>query len=168
MQKTWPAVFHHEVCLEEGGPQLLAEFLETSVLVDRRRIENGGLGSRLQTGVPGSLRNIANLYGSERAWRSWGDLLYSVRTTTKDESGRAYTALLLVLEVGMVGTFVAQDLLLFFIFFEIVLIPMYGLILRWGTGTMLATVLVATVFLLVAMLGRTFGLRRIFGGARAA
>src|SRR5581483_2766398 len=61
-------------------------------------------------------------------------LLYAVRTTAKDESGRAFTALLLVLEIGMVGTFVAQDLLLFFIFFEIVLIPMYGLIHHWGSG----------------------------------
>lgn len=38
------------------------------------------LGDRLRTGVPGSLRNFALLFGSERAWRSWGDLLYSVRT----------------------------------------------------------------------------------------
>ncbi len=61
-------------------------------------------------------------------------LLYAVRTTAKDESGRAFTALLLLLEIGMVGTFVALDLLLFFLFFEIVLLPMYGLIHRWGSG----------------------------------
>ncbi|MFC7590510.1 NuoM family protein [Nonomuraea antimicrobica] len=38
----------------------------------------------------------------------------------------------LVLEVGMIGTFLALDLLLFFVFFEIVLIPMYFLIGIWG------------------------------------
>ena len=40
-------------------------------------------------------------------------------------------------------------------------------ILRWGTGTMLATVLIATVLLLVAVVGRLVGFRRIFGGARS-
>ncbi len=41
---------------------------------------------------------------------------------------RALTALLLLLEVGMLGTFLALDLVLFFVFFEVVLIPMYFLI----------------------------------------
>ena len=60
-------------------------------------------------------------------------LLYAVRTTTKDGRGRAFTALLLTLEIGMIGTFISLDLLLFFIFFELVLIPMYGLISHWGS-----------------------------------
>jgi NADH-quinone oxidoreductase subunit M len=60
-------------------------------------------------------------------------LLYAVRTTTRDGRGRAFTALLLTLEIGMIGTFVSLDLLLFFIFFELVLIPMYGLISHWGS-----------------------------------
>ena len=60
-------------------------------------------------------------------------LLYAVRTTSKDGRGRAFTALLLTLEIGMIGTFISLDLLLFFIFFELVLIPMYGLISHWGS-----------------------------------
>ena len=32
----------------------------------------------------------------------------------------------------MVGTFVAQDLILFFVFFEVVLLPMYFMIGVWG------------------------------------
>jgi NADH-quinone oxidoreductase subunit M len=40
--------------------------------------------------------------------------------------------LLLVLHTGMLGTFVAQDLILFFVFFEVVLLPMYFLIGVWG------------------------------------
>ena len=39
---------------------------------------------------------------------------------------------MLILEVGMNGTFVAQDLILFFIFFEIVLLPMFFMIGVWG------------------------------------
>src|SRR5690606_9725026 len=45
---------------------------------------------------------------------------------------RALVFTLLVLEVGMIGTFLALDLLLFFVFFEIVLVPMYFLIAIWG------------------------------------
>jgi NADH-quinone oxidoreductase subunit M len=60
-------------------------------------------------------------------------LLYAAHTTTQDGKGRAFTALLLTLEIGMVGTFEALDLLLFFIFFELVLLPMYGLISHWGS-----------------------------------
>ena len=59
-------------------------------------------------------------------------LLYAARTTARDGRGRAFTALLLTLEIGMVGTFISLDLLLFFIFFELVLLPMYGLISHWG------------------------------------
>ena len=60
-------------------------------------------------------------------------LLYAARTTTGDGRGRAFVALLLTLEIGMIGTFESLDLLLFFIFFELVLIPMYGLIAHWGS-----------------------------------
>ena len=45
---------------------------------------------------------------------------------------KAFFSLLLILQVGMAGTFIAQDLILFFVFFEIVLLPMYFLIGVWG------------------------------------
>lgn len=45
---------------------------------------------------------------------------------------RTLLALLLVLEVGVVGTFLALDLLLFFVFFEVTLAPMFALIAIWG------------------------------------
>ncbi|MGX6602891.1 complex I subunit 4 family protein [Micromonosporaceae bacterium Da 78-11] len=47
-------------------------------------------------------------------------------------SGRTLVALLLVLEVGILGTFLALDLILFFLFFEVVLLPMYAVIAGWG------------------------------------
>jgi NADH-quinone oxidoreductase subunit M len=46
--------------------------------------------------------------------------------------GRPLTALLLVIEVGILGTFLAWDLVLFFVFFEVVLLPMYAVIAVWG------------------------------------
>lgn len=37
-------------------------------------------GAHLRTDMPGSLRNLALMFGGEHSWRSWGDLLHSVRT----------------------------------------------------------------------------------------
>lgn len=45
---------------------------------------------------------------------------------------RGYMMLLLLLEVGINGVFCAQDLLLFFVFWEVMLLPMYFLIGVWG------------------------------------
>jgi NADH-quinone oxidoreductase subunit M len=47
---------------------------------------------------------------------------------------REYFAWLLALETAIMGVFAAQDLLLFFLFWELELIPMYLLISIWGTG----------------------------------
>jgi NADH-quinone oxidoreductase subunit M len=47
---------------------------------------------------------------------------------------REYFAWLLALETAVMGVFVAQDLLLFFLFWELELIPMFFLISIWGTG----------------------------------
>jgi len=45
---------------------------------------------------------------------------------------KAFLALVLVLETGMNGSFVALDLILFFVFWEAVLVPMYFMIGIWG------------------------------------
>ncbi|MBI2486340.1 MAG: NADH-quinone oxidoreductase subunit M [Deltaproteobacteria bacterium] len=46
---------------------------------------------------------------------------------------REFLALILLLETALIGTFLALDMILFFIFWEAVLIPMYFLIGIWGT-----------------------------------
>ena len=48
------------------------------------------------------------------------------------ESSKGYYILLLILQTGMTGVFCAFDVLLFYIFFELTLIPMYFLIGIWG------------------------------------
>lgn len=48
------------------------------------------------------------------------------------ENVRSYMFLFLFLETGMLGVFLSLDLLLFFVFWEIGLIPMYFLINQWG------------------------------------
>jgi NADH-quinone oxidoreductase subunit M len=58
--------------------------------------------------------------------------LYSYFTMPSGPTPKAFVALLLVLESGTLATFAVLDLLLFFLAFEMVLIPMYFLIARWG------------------------------------
>src|SRR5262249_11966198 len=45
---------------------------------------------------------------------------------------KGYLMLFLILETGMVGTFLALDFFLFYIFWEVMLLPMYFLIGVWG------------------------------------
>jgi NADH-quinone oxidoreductase subunit M len=45
---------------------------------------------------------------------------------------KMFGMLMLLLQVGMAGSFIAQDLILFFVFFELVLLPMYFMIGVWG------------------------------------
>ncbi|CAM5381624.1 NADH-quinone oxidoreductase subunit M OS=Streptomyces albaduncus OX=68172 GN=FHS32_000784 PE=3 SV=1 [Streptomyces griseoloalbus] len=58
--------------------------------------------------------------------------LYSYFKPPAGPSPKAFVALLLVLESGTLATFAVLDLILFFLAFETVLIPMYFLIARWG------------------------------------
>ncbi|MCU1429455.1 MAG: proton-translocating NADH-quinone oxidoreductase, chain, partial [Actinomycetia bacterium] len=59
-------------------------------------------------------------------------VIYSWNHWPEPHNPKAFLALILLLEVGMTGTFVAQDLILFFIFFELVLLPMFFMIGVWG------------------------------------
>ncbi|MFD5428143.1 NuoM family protein [Streptomyces sp. NPDC127084] len=58
--------------------------------------------------------------------------LYSYFKMPAGPSPKAFVALLLILESGTLATFAVLDLLLFFLAFETVLVPMYFLIARWG------------------------------------
>ncbi|WP_330459260.1 NADH-quinone oxidoreductase subunit M [Streptomyces sp. NBC_00820] len=58
--------------------------------------------------------------------------LYSYFKPPTGPSPKAFVALVLLLECGTLATFAVLDLLLFFLAFETVLIPMYFLIARWG------------------------------------
>ncbi len=46
---------------------------------------------------------------------------------------KPYMILFLLLETGMLGVFLALDLLIFFVFYEVGLVPMYFLINQWGS-----------------------------------
>ncbi len=59
-------------------------------------------------------------------------IIYSWDHFPEPANPKAFLSLILLLSVGMNGTFVSQDLILFFIFFEIVLLPMFFMIGVWG------------------------------------
>jgi NADH-quinone oxidoreductase subunit M len=59
-------------------------------------------------------------------------MIYTWDNMPEAGNPKAFVILALVLQVGMAGTFVAQDLILFFVFFEVVLLPMYFMIGVWG------------------------------------
>ena len=54
-------------------------------------------------------------------------------STAITDRTKSYLVAMLILETGLLGVFLALDLLLFFAFFEIVLVPMYLLIGIWGS-----------------------------------
>jgi len=58
---------------------------------------------------------------------------FNVEDVSKAYSVKAYMILFLMLETGMLGVFLSLDLLLFFVFWEIGLVPMFFLINQWGS-----------------------------------
>jgi NADH-quinone oxidoreductase subunit M len=76
---------------------------------------------------------------------------------------KAFLSLMLLLETGMAGTFIAFDLILFFVFWELVLVPMYFMIGIWGgerreyaAVKFFLYTLFGSVFMLVAFLALYF------------
>ena len=59
-------------------------------------------------------------------------MIYSWDNMPEAGNPKAFYSLMLILQTGMAGTFIAQDLILFFVFFEVVLLPMYFMIGVWG------------------------------------
>jgi NADH-quinone oxidoreductase subunit M len=87
---------------------------------------------------------------------------------------KEYMVSFLVLEVGMTGVFVAQDLFLFYIFWEVVLVPMYLIIGIWGgKNRIYATIkfvlytLVGSLLMLVAILATAYLYQSGHGGSWA-
>ena len=87
---------------------------------------------------------------------------------------KEYMVSFLVLEVGMLGVFLALDTFLFYIFWEIVLVPMYLIIGIWGGANRIyATIkfvlytLVGSLLMLVAIVATAFAYQEANGGSWA-
>ncbi|HET6690077.1 MAG TPA: NADH-quinone oxidoreductase subunit M [Miltoncostaeaceae bacterium] len=86
------------------------------------------------------------------------------------ERPRAFLALLLLAEVGLIGLFAAGNLVLFYVFWEAMLVPFYFLIGMWGGAgraraniTFVIYTMVGSLLMLVAILATAFVARDITG-----
>jgi NADH-quinone oxidoreductase subunit M len=109
------------VQFDYGEPRGVLQFA-----VDERWIDV--IGSRYQLGIDGISLPLLLL----SMFITVVVVIYSWDHFPAPHNPKAFLILTLILEVGMNGTFVAQDLILFFVFFEVVLLPMYFMIGVWG------------------------------------
>ena len=102
-----------------------------------------------------------------------------VLASWKIEKGiKAYLGLFLLLETGMIGFFCALDMFLFYVFFELTLLPMYFLIGIWGGPrreyaaikfflyTLFGSVLMLIAMIAVYLKGGTFDIPTLIGLAK--
>ena len=113
------------------------------------------LGVNLAFGVDGislPMLLLTNLIGFSSVYASWN----------MDKRVKEFFALLLILITGVMGTFIARDLFIFFLFYEIVVIPIYIMVIIWGSTKRVAKeyagmkltiyLLIGSAFLLVGMI----------------
>lgn len=92
--------------------------------------------------------------------------IYTTKHIPSPGKPKGFLALMMLLQTGMAGTFVAFDLVLFFVFWELVLVPMYFMIGIWGgprreyaSVKFFLYTLFGSVFMLVAFLSIYFAAR---------
>ncbi|MHB1651036.1 MAG: complex I subunit 4 family protein [Desulfitobacteriaceae bacterium] len=112
------------------------------------------LGVTLALGVDGMslpMLLLTNLIGFSAVYASWNN----------DKRVKEFFVLLLILIAGVMGTFIARDLFIFFLFYEIVVIPIYIMVIIWGSTKRVSKeyagmkltiyLLIGSAFLLVGM-----------------
>src|SRR5512145_1727722 len=78
------------------------------------------------------------------------------------ERVRQYYVFLLLLQVGMLGVFVALDMFLFYVFWEVMLVPMYFLIGIWGGGRRLYAAIKFFLYTLVGSVVMLLGILALY------
>ena len=96
---------------------------------------------------------LATLMGAIAVLSSW---------TAITERLKEYYIFLLVLQTGMIGAFVALDFLLFFVFWEVMLVPMYFLIGIWGSANRLYSAIKFFLFTLVGSVIMLLGILAVY------
>jgi len=79
-----------------------------------------------------------------------------------DHKPKAFFALLLLLEVGMLGVFLSLDFILFYVFWELVLLPMYFLIGIWGSSNRLYAAIKFFIYTLLGSVLMLVGILMIY------
>ncbi len=114
-----------------------------------------GAGASYSLGVDGIsaplvlLMAIVGLSGVYSSWRI-------------DKRVKEYFVLFLLLVAGVAGAFVARDLLLFLLFYEVVVIPMYILIVVWGSTKRVTKEYAGMKLVIYLLIGSGFMLAGVF------
>ena len=114
------------------------------------------IGAQYLVGVDGFsslLILLATLMGMIAILSSWT----AITTRVKE-----YYIFLLVLQTGMIGAFVSLDFLLFFLFWEVMLVPMYFLIGIWGSDNRLYSAIKFFLFTLVGSVVMLLGILAVY------
>jgi NADH-quinone oxidoreductase subunit M len=147
---------------DAGGPQWLEQY-----------VWSPRLGTSFALGLDGISYPMVLL-------ATWLSLIALLASRSIQKGSKGYYQLMLVLESAMLGVFMARDWALFYIFWELTLIPLFFLIDRWGGnnrhGAALNFVLYTmggSVFMLIALLvlfdatpDRSFAMDHMLAGAR--
>src|SRR5215204_1177476 len=81
---------------------------------------------------------------------------------TITERVKEYYIFLLVLQTGMLGAFMSLDFLLFFLFWEVMLVPMYFLIGIWGSANRLYSAIKFFLYTLVGSVVMLLGILALY------
>src|ERR671918_1657439 len=114
------------------------------------------IGARYQMGVDGVsvlLIVLTTLLGAIAALSSWEYI---------QKREKEYYVLLLLLQTSVLGVFCAADLFLFFLFFEVSLVPMYFLIGIWGGENRLYAAIKFFLYTLVGSVVMLLGVLKIY------
>jgi NADH-quinone oxidoreductase subunit M len=96
---------------------------------------------------------LATMFGSIAILSSW---------TAITERIKEYYIFLLVLQTGVIGAFVSLDFLLFFLFWEVMLVPMYFLIGIWGSDRRLYSAIKFFLYTLVGSVIMLLGILALY------
>jgi NADH-quinone oxidoreductase subunit M len=104
-------------------------------------------------GVSVLLILLTTLMGAIAVLSSWNAVTERIKE---------YYIVLLVLQTGMIGAFVSLDFLLFFLFWEVMLVPMYFLIGIWGGGRRLYSAIKFFLFTLIGSVVMLLGILALY------
>ncbi|MCA9652516.1 MAG: NADH-quinone oxidoreductase subunit M [Myxococcales bacterium] len=140
------------------------EFLISIPLATGFELGNGGM--QFETNIPWISEFGINYHVGIDGFSLWIVLLTTLLTplciwgawNSIEKRGAEFVAAMLVLETGMLGALVALDLILFFTFWELMLVPMYLIIGVWGSEQRVAA---AIKFFIYTMVGSALMLAAI-------
>jgi NADH-quinone oxidoreductase subunit M len=104
-------------------------------------------------GLSALLVLLTTMMGSIAVLSSW---------TAITERLKEYYIFLLVLQTGMLGAFMSLDFLLFFLFWEVMLVPMYFLIGIWGSANRLYSAIKFFLYTLVGSVVMLLGILALY------